>query len=347
MINDLAAVTTSARRALTDRKWIDRRVDHLDPEVDYAEIVRLSTLYGQNALTLHWFYAVGTPAAGLAPHVMDAVWRSGTGKYNTKPTTRVNDSVDHLMVWFEHGANAPATAKSVEMVNKYHAHFASEYPSSFADPEDYIYILCLNATEVFSAMRLIGLPGLSEKQKRAFYVLWSQLARHFTMANGTPVTDLATFPADFDSMVRYVEHYQARPWPVHPPGHDSTTSAIEHFASRFFPPPLRWFGRALVTSFMAPAVLRAHSIVQPPQPLSWLARRFMKVMMLTAKYILPDDQESLPDRRRRLGATDPSAMSVVDTAVHRLIGAGVAAQGPARGCPHMSMTGVYRNTLPG
>jgi hypothetical protein len=117
--------------------------------------------------------------------------------------------------------------------------------------------------------------GFTEKQKQAFYVLWSRLADHFTMPDDTPVTNLATFPADFDAMVRYVDDYQARPWPVHPPGHDSTTSAIEHFAKRFFPPPLHWFGRALVTSFMAPAVLSAHDIDAPAPATAWLARHFM------------------------------------------------------------------------
>jgi hypothetical protein len=105
------------RTSVSRRKWIAERIEQLDEETDYVEIVRLSTLYGVNDLQLHWFYAVGTPAAGIAPAVIDAVWRNGTGKYTTQATKRKDDSCDHLMEWFEHGPDALVTKKSIGMTN--------------------------------------------------------------------------------------------------------------------------------------------------------------------------------------------------------------------------------------
>ncbi|WP_409332941.1 oxygenase MpaB family protein [Trujillonella humicola] len=330
----------AGRNTLTSRrKWLDERIERLDVETDHAEIVRLSTLYRLNDMQLHWFYSVGTPGAGIAPAVIDAVYRHGTGKYVTQAAKRRDDSVDHMLTWFEHGSDAEATRKSVGMVNKYHAHFAREFPDGFANADDYVYILCLNATLVETATTSLGLPGLTDKQKAAMHRLWAGIAEQFTMPDGSPVTNLEPFPDSFDGMVTYVEEYQARPWPVHQPGHQATTAEIEHFATTWFPRPLHFFGRALVTAFMSPHVMRAHAIEPPPAALAWLARRTMKVMMLLSIRVLPDNPESYTDRRRRLASIGRGAPSPVDTAVHRSLSRGRAGSdvpaGPSA-CPHLA-----------
>ncbi|MDQ1105641.1 oxygenase MpaB family protein [Nocardioides zeae] len=321
------------------RKWIDRRIAQLDPSTDFAEIVRLSTLYRVNPLQLAWFYAVGTPAAGIAPAVTDAVWRHGEGTYNTQPNLRRDDSVDHLMMWFEHGPADAVTTASVGMVNKYHAHFARDFPQGFASPEDYVYILCLNATFFHSTARRLGMPGFSEAQQRATWEFWSRLAAHFTVATtGRPALDATAFPGDFDQMVQLVEDYQARPWPVHRPGHLSTTSAIENFARTWFPRPLRPFGRALVTTFLSPHVRRAHSIEPPAPPYALAARAFMWVGIVASTYVLPDPRDSILDRRRRASASTASG-SGVDVAAHRRAGR-LDGQVSHHGglCPHLPVT---------
>lgn len=324
------------------RKWIDKRIEELDAEKDCVEIVRLSTLYRLNEMQLHWFYSVGTPAAGIAPDVIDAVYRHGTGTYLTQAPKRRDDSVDHMIVWLEHGAHAAATKRSVGMVNKYHAHFAREFPDGFANAGDYVYILCLNATLVETATRSLGLRGFTGKQKRAVHRLWAELAEEFTMPDGRPVTRDESFPHSFDGMLEYVEQYQARPWPVHQPGHESTTAEIEHFATTWFPRPLHFFGRALVTAFLSPHVLRAHAIDPPPGAVAWLARQVMKTMMLVTNHVVADGRETYPDRRRRLAAQGRTARSGVDTAVHRsLEKMRHAGDDPATrtACPHLAALG--------
>ena len=326
-----ATTTTDTAR----RKWIDQRIEQLDPERDYVEIVRLSTLYRINEMQLHWFYTVGTAASGTSPSVLAAVYRSGRGTYVAEPDRRRDDSNDHMMLWFEHGPEAPATRKSVQMVNKYHAHFAKEYPDSFADADDYIYILCVNAILVHRCMRSLGLPGFTAKQQRAMYLFWSRLAELFTGTDGRPVTESTAFPPGFEQMVAFVEEYEARPWPVNQSGRQSTPVVTEEFATRWFPRPLHFFGRALVTSFLTPTVLRSHDVSPPPAPLAWLARTVMKTMMQLSTHVLPDPRETITDRGRRLAALEKGRTSGVDTAVHRALGASQSGS-----CPHLAARGA-------
>jgi len=316
------------------RKWIAKRLAELDAERDYAEIVRLSLVYSVSDFQMHWFYTVNSPAAGIAPGVTDAVYRGGMGTYTAKPDQRVEDSGDHLLTWFEHGPESPVTQASVEMVNGYHAHFARDYPQGFDKIEDYLFILCLNATAVNSSMVSLGLPGFDEKQKRAVHLFWSKLADQFQhVIAGGRVTEHVPFPDSYDGMVAVVEEYFARDWPVYEPGHQLATGAIDHFVQTWFPRPLHFAGRALVTSFMAPAVLRAHSITPPAPPVRWVARRLMKVMILLSTHVLPDAKVPVTDARRTPGSKTHRA-SHIDDAVHRTAG---RSPGGLTGCPHLDL----------
>lgn len=336
MTSDYAKAVEAAPGHVLPRKWISARLEQLDVETDYSEIVRLSSLYHLNDLQLDWFYTVGTPAAGINPAVNDAVVRNQSGKFVTQATKRRDDSVDHMITWLEHGPDAFATRRSVEMVNAYHKHYSNEYPMGFDDVEDYIYILCLNATLVNFAQKLVGEPGLDKKQQHAIHRVWSGVADSFTMPDGRSVTEVVPFPASYDGMEQCVRSYQQRSWPVHEPSRISTTAGIERFARTYFPAPLHFLGRAIVTAFMPEELLRAHAIKRPAPFSAWLARKTMKTMMVVSR-LSPDPRENLQDQRRRLAADGKSARSIVDIAVHRR--AGVTANtshSPASLCPHMA-----------
>lgn len=267
------------------RKWISDRIAQLDPEVDYVEIMRLST--AANDFQMSWFYAVNTPAAGITQDGIQSIYREGRGKYVTQAQKRVDDSVDYLLLWFEHGPDSPATVKSIETVNKLHEYYAKEYPKAFSAIDDYVYILCLNATAVNTSLKSLGLPGFTAKQERAVYLFWSKLSAHFThVDSGRPVTEIAPFPEDYEGMEKVVAEYMARRIEPHPEGYASTTAALDHF-TRQFPRALRGFGRALVTAFMAPEVRKAHSIASSPRWLETIARSCMK-LMITAASLAPD-----------------------------------------------------------
>lgn len=338
MTCDYAAAVEASPGYSPPRKWIAERLKQLDAEKDCTEIVRLSSLYHLNDMQLDWFYTLGTPAAGINPAVNDAVIRNGGGKFLTRATKRRDDSNDHMMTWLEQGAEAIATQRSVEMVNKYHEHYSKEYPMGFEDVTDYIYILCLNATLVDSAQKQLGEPGFDAKQRKATHLVWSRIANSFTMPDGRPVTDLSPFPNSYEGMEHCVRSYLQRPWPEHEPSRRSTMASIERFSKTWFPQPLQFLGYAMITAFMPEELLRAHKIQRPNPVAAWLARSLMKFMMVISR-LLPDPHENIQDRRRRLVSEGKAARSPVDIQVHRWSADGVGKGDSAvlsGMCPHVT-----------
>lgn len=317
----MAAPTTTR-----PRRWIRDRLAELDPETDWLEIWQLSSLYGKNDFQFHWFYAVTFPYFLITERGAETVYRDGAGKLDRQSTKRVDDTVDHMVVWWEHGPDAPQTRQSVHMINQMHAHWARTYPGNFSFEEDYVNTLCYEAASMHRVMRSLGLPGYSEKQQRASHRFWSRMAPLFLLEDGSPVTG---FPEDFAGCVAFLEEYENRPWPVSEAGTRAAASIVEHFATRWFPAPLRPFGRALVTSFYGEAILRVHRVPRPSRPLRAAARTLMRTLMWLGENVLPDGDESFPQRRRRLAAEGAVTPSAVETAIDRVV-----APRPGGGCPH-------------
>jgi hypothetical protein len=333
-------MTTKPSADTRGRKWIKRRIDELDPLVDYEEIWRLTSLYNVNDFQFHWFYALTFPYFLVTVRGAESVYRDGKGKMDLQATKRVDDTVDHMVVWWEHGPHSPATRRSVEMINKLHAHWARQYPGYFSYAEDYVNTLCYEATSMHMLQRSLGLPGYNERQKIAAHRFWSEMADLFTVENGRPLTEVATMPESFEAMEAFRHEYDAQPWPDNPAGQAATVSFVEHFATRWFPRPLRFFGRALVTSFYDENVQRVQAIAPPAPPLRWVARNLIKVLILLTERVRPDDRESVPDRRRRLVDEKGTPPSTVDVAVHRAInGRTVGSSAPTQ-CPHAALAPV-------
>lgn len=332
------SATTSAETR--DRKWIKRRIDELDPLVDYEEIWRLTSLYNINDFQLHWFYAVTFPYFLVAVRGAESVYRGGQGKMDRHATKRVDDTVDHMMVWWEHGPRSPATRKSVEMINKLHAHWARQYPGHFSFAEDYVNTLCYEATSMHVLQRSLGLPGYNEKQKVAAHRFWSEMAHLFTLEDGRALSEVAAMPESFEAMEAFRRDYDAQPWPDNPAGRAASASFVEHFATRWFPRPLRFLGRALVTSFYDENVQRVQAIAPPAPPLRGVARQIIKVLILLTEHVRPDDTESVPERRRRLVAEGGARSSTVDVAVHRAVNGGTGASSAAVQCPHAALVSL-------
>lgn len=315
-------------------RWIDRRIDRLNPEVDFPEIVRLSNLYRLSDFVAHWGFAVGSPMAGINPVGMEQVWRGGKSTSASAPQKRVDGSNGHLFSWLEHGADHEITRLSINTVNQYHAHFGKGASSGLGDPEEYVYILCLNATLLHKLQQRLGFSGFNAKEQRAAYLTWSKLAQHFKLAtDGSPILDHASFPEDFDGMLYKVDEWLDRPWPYSQSGHGYTTKQIEHFAETWFPRLLRPLGRAMVSSFLAERVLISHGIKKPGLVLRTAAVGLMKFAMFFGTRIAPDPKDSLLDRRRLATSQSREQSSEVDIALHRQLKKTAGGNG-AFICPH-------------
>ncbi|MFD4605750.1 hypothetical protein ACFWPQ_48040 [Streptomyces sp. NPDC058464] len=301
------------------RKWIQRRIDQLDPEADYAEIYRLAIMYGTSNFLRNWAFALNMPHFAIPRRTAEAVYREGRGKLLRFREDRVDDTSGHVFVWGEHGPDSPYSLASIDIINKLHAHWAREYPDAFAHAEDYVYVACFEATNMHSAMRTLGLPGLPEKQKIAAHRFWYGIASHMTVDTDRTITEAAHIPDDFDGMVRFCEGYENRDWGDNEPGHRLTRTVLDQFAERWFPRWLRPLGEAMVTVFYSPGMLRVHRIPEPKPVWRGLARTVMKARFLYSRFLQADPAESTPDRRRRMAAEGLCPYSAVDVAVHRAV----------------------------
>ncbi len=198
----------------SDRKWIRRRIEQLDPYADYVEIWALSYIYNTSDFELHWAYTLSNSHLGLTLWGADAAYREGTGAMIVQAESRTANTNDHLLLWSEHGPESPVTQQAIDIVNKYHVKWAKSYPGAFSHTEDYVYLFSDAATADDSLRRSLGLPGWSEKQKIAAHRFWCGIADLFTIESGETLTDVEPMPKDFDAMAEYARHTRNGPGPI-------------------------------------------------------------------------------------------------------------------------------------
>jgi hypothetical protein len=98
-------------------------------------------------------------------------------------------------------------------------------------------------------------------------------------------------------MTEFALKFDSRPYEETESGHRVATAMMEFFAERWFPAPLRAFGRDLTRYLAGERVCRLHRI-------GWLSPRreravrvFLKSAFL-AQRLLPDYRRPLPERLR-------------------------------------------------
>ncbi|MGG6383402.1 hypothetical protein [Paenarthrobacter sp. NEAU-H11] len=324
-----AAVSTDFIR--TSRKWIRKRIEQLDPYVDYQEIWALSYIYNVTDFDLHWQYTVDNSHLGMTTWGADAAYRDGTGAMIVQAEQRTTNTNDHMLLWAEHGPDSPVTKQAIDIVNKQHVKWAKHYKGSFSHSEDYIFLFSAAATAEHTLKRSLGLPGWSEKQKIAAHRFWCGIAELFTVESGEVLTDVEPMPKTFEECAAYAQAYSERPWPENPIGAPFTEELIKQFLEAWFPQQaLRPFGRALITTFFAPSLFRIYGMKQPHWALQSLARGFVRARFIYRDYIRADEKEPITERHRRLVAKGRATASRIDTTVHRAVGK----QNPGGGCPH-------------
>ncbi|GAB7007604.1 hypothetical protein JCM18899A_50790 [Nocardioides sp. AN3] len=316
----------------SDRKWIRRRIEQLDPYADYVEIWALSYIYNTSDFELHWAYTLSNSHLGLTLWGADAAYREGTGAMIVQAESRTANTNDHLLLWSEHGPESPVTQQAIDIVNKYHVKWAKSYPGAFSHTEDYVYLFSDAATADDSLRRSLGLPGWSEKQKIAAHRFWCGIADLFTIESGETLTDVEPMPKDFDAMAEYAKAYTERPWPNNPIGAPFTEELLKQFTDRWFRSSLaRPFGRALVTTFFAPSLFRIYGMKPASWPLRVLARNAMRGMILYSDLVRADEKEPITERRRRAAILGGEQASRVDSIAHRA----AENRGDGGTCPHL------------
>ncbi len=275
------------------RKWIDKAIDALDPETDYAEIMRLSVTYRSTDTFMDLLYSITFPNFVVPNRGAIAVLREGKGKVFRHGEKRMDDTARHILIWNEFGPEHPNTRKSVEALNKLHAFWSQKYPGSFGHNEDYIYTLCYEATLFHRLMRRIGLRGLSEKEQVASWKFYSKLALLFR--NGETDQPIEGFPASFAACLDFVNAYESCKRPPNAYASAVDDALINAFSKRHLPAPLRPFGRALTLSLLPEGTLRGLDLKAPNPVIRKLCRGVFAIYLLIGMKLLPDPVRSHPE----------------------------------------------------
>ncbi|HEY2638692.1 MAG TPA: oxygenase MpaB family protein [Streptosporangiaceae bacterium] len=285
-------------------KWIDAEVARLDPEQDWAQMYRLMNAYRPNDFMLDLIYAHVFPHFMVPAHGAVPVWRDGdNAKVVNRAGIRADDTSWHNMIWWYYGPDHPETKKSVDTVNKIHAHYAELYPGTFAHHFDYVHVWCFSAVTMHRLRLKMGLPGYTDKEKVAAHRFWKEIGKLFVVPGDDGATHpVDEYPDDFDGVIAWLEEFESRDWPVNDLGAKTSKAVLEQFLHRYFPRPLRPLMRAVIVSFYADSVLKAFRITPPPRPIRFLLRHACGLAMGLGERLGPDPTQSYVERRQQLTA---------------------------------------------
>ncbi len=199
-------------------RW-QRRIEQLDPDVDYAEIYRI--------MGAHEFPWDITQALGLALYRTYAVPSIGqllsrTGEFERRTHKRYADTGLILEAVIEHGFGSANGRAAVRRMNQMHGAYA-------ISNDDMRYVL---ATFVVVPMRWLdrfGWRPLSEAERRASANYYNELGRHMNIKD-RPATH-EEFAALLDAYER--EHF------AYSPGGRAVSDATLALLLGFYPRPLR------------------------------------------------------------------------------------------------------------
>jgi hypothetical protein len=284
----------------TGPRWIKRRVETLDAERDYTEIVKLTTLFHVNAFFVDWAFT-HIICRATTGHSAKAITREGTGKLVNRADSRFDDTSHHFLVWNQWGPGSPETKRSVDIINALHAKYQKIYPSAFDDLPLWAYVIAWEVAGIaVLAREVLGLPELDDKEKQARAIWGRKLTESFTYIDGRPLSEVMPALSTFEDFISFIHEYESQPWA---PDANSTACAnavLDKYQERHqrLPRPL---ARALVTTFWHDGQFECNGIERPTWFWRQTAKNFMRVQMV-AMALMPSPKESMVEKMLREAA---------------------------------------------
>ncbi|NUP24257.1 MAG: DUF2236 domain-containing protein [Streptomyces sp.] len=278
-------------------KWVDRELARMDPEKDWERMISLYVGHRVPEFGLAMMIYPGTMRM-MQPSATAATL-AHTAKLETRPHRRFQDGNDFLTAWMVDGLSSPAGRKAAERLNRIHRavdRSTPHLPGNLDDTDDFVYPLVLLATSGDRLQTSLGLPGTSEPMKIAWHHWAHALFRLLRRTSG-PLADEA-FPEDWNAMTEFGAKFDARPYEQTESGHRVATAMMDFFAERWFPAPLRPFGRDVTRYLAGERVCRLHRIGWMTPRRERAVRTFLK-SAFRAQALLPDYRTPLPERLQR------------------------------------------------
>ena len=271
------------------RKWVMREIEKMDPETQYEEIISLFMQYTSDMFALHYTVVTGT-MHNILPR-SGAETLAYTNKIVRRPMKRNEDGLAFFWIWFGKGPSHPDTIASVKRLNQIHMQVAKQLPGNFSHNDEFVYTLAMIGIFNDRLLKKLGLGGMPEKLKIAMHHELRDLSKLF-MTEGGLVHD---FPEDFQGLHRFCEDFENRRGSYTSAATDVCNAMIADFATRWFPKPLQWFGRAMMIYGAQDVVIRQHRL-KPLSPFTRFVTHWaMKAMFYAKLHIMPDSKVSFLD----------------------------------------------------
>jgi hypothetical protein len=212
-----------------------------------------------------------------------AVDRDGRGKVYRNGDRRTDDTIRHLMGWFDHGASSPQTRVSTAEVKRIHDAIGQRYAMS---NETFVHTIAFFTVQIECVTNIVGAPGLTEKERAAQVRHWRAVGAQLGVRE---------MPDSWNGMVEAMRAYEAVPQWFGPSdaAHRVSEVLIEQFGRRALPRGLRWWARPLVLSLHEDHVLAALGLTKPRPAVVMVARAMVRLGLFVIRDLLPDRRERI------------------------------------------------------
>ncbi len=248
--------------------WL-RRMEALDPAVDYAEIYRIMVAHEfpwdmNQSLSFALFRTYAVPSIGAL------LYR--TGEFTTRPQKRYDDTVLILDAILEHGIASGPGKTALRRMNRMHGAY------DIAN-DDLRYVLATFVVVPGRWMERFGWRAFSERERVASVHYYRDLGRHMGIRD---------IPATFEDFATYLDAYERDHFAVDPGGRAVADATLDLMAT--FPPNDR-APAALVRRFtyglMDDPLLDAFGYPHPSRVARWLAQSALRGRALLVRRMRP------------------------------------------------------------
>ncbi|MEM1155875.1 MAG: hypothetical protein AAGI44_17195 [Pseudomonadota bacterium] len=319
------------------RRWVDREIQRLDPDSDYARIMSMVAQYQMDEFTLNFLVTLLNSYVVKPAHMAET--QVFTNKAIRRPNQRMQDALNFFWTWYANGPDAHETIESVGRLNRIHAGVARHLPQHFEDSDDFNYVLGRLVVLQDRLLKKLNLGGMNPRVKQAQFNFAKHLSHHFRRPGDREVDP---FPETLAELEIFVDAWEGKNHVHSPIQADLVNALIYAFGQRWFPRRLQKLGRCLAIYALEDDFLE-HVGIQPLRGVTRLfAHTILKAVFFYKTRLAADSKVSAYEARVTLTKEEYKALDAVAAARANELGwhkGGNASvglgKGSGGGCPVM------------
>jgi hypothetical protein len=247
------------------KRKITQRLETLEPEKDYEEIMYLLQCYEfpwdyERALEFALFRTYAVPSISALLYK--------TGEFVSRPRKRYDDTELILYEITENGFDSERGRAALRRMNQMHGRFPIAN-------EDFLYVL---STFVFEPIRWIDRFGwrlLSENEKQGIFLFYRELGRRMNIKD---------IPQDFNSFEHYNSEYERDHFRYAEVNYH-VGSATRDLLLGFYLPKFMWpFGKLFINALMDDPLCESFGFYKPPALFKHIMKKLLKLRGKLLRY---------------------------------------------------------------